>query len=174
MEGLDHLRIARINQLRLVAGKEDELWLQIELFYPIEEDVAAVLLFLNSVSNSSEDKITTSHGVSVTAAANLDGRRSLMFRHFSIAKLPSDWMVSAVNGAAFRNEITLFVATPLGVPSGTTGSRSSRFCEGRHGYSRRASPPGQYSIPVNQRALGSNVFLALNVIVHLFFENLEG
>ena len=32
-----------------------------------------------------------------------------MFRHFSIAELPSDWMVSPVNGAAFRNEITLFV-----------------------------------------------------------------
>lgn len=32
----------------------------------------------------------------------------MMVRHLSIAELPSDWMVSPVNGAAFRNEIPLF------------------------------------------------------------------
>jgi hypothetical protein len=95
-----------------------------------------------------------------------------MLRHLLVAKIPNEWMVSAVNGTAFRNEITLLLqreplflqkaldrARPCFVRTNVDVADSLRHA-GSIIFASISGPSGKF-------------FFSLNVFVHLIFENLE-
>jgi len=81
-----------------------------------------------------------------------------MVRHLFAAKRSNEWVVSAVNRTAFRNEITLLQQLDAVFLEEPLDRARTCFVRTDMDIADALRPRGQYSICVNQRALGPRSF----------------